>query len=231
MPNKQKFTDQQYIDLYYRNLNDRQIAEILNVHTSAITIRRYKLRLMPKRLQINSIPELNYRTMRNTNNRTNNKWQITNPEKRRIKERNWCNKNKNTLKYKARKLKKQANYSKTPKGIATQKRCNEKRKQKQQQIRLTAKTSKAENKQQTTKGTNKQRLTTLTMQHTIIKNSTTKTVLNPRRKPTTPKQFTSNIIITTTNRAFKTRIIPRPTRRTLNIRTIRNLNTNNHSYH
>ena len=123
MPQKQKFTDQQLLNLYYRNLNDRQIAEILNVKKTTIGTRRWKLNLMPQKPQCNSKPEFNYRKMRKTHNKNTKKWQIKNPEKYkqinkksgkkyRQKPKNKSTKRKTNQEYYQKKLKENPNYNK-----------------------------------------------------------------------------------------------------------------------
>lgn len=58
-----KFTDQQFIELYNKNLNDRQIAEILNVSRERIRNKRWELKLLPKLIQIHSNPTINLQNL------------------------------------------------------------------------------------------------------------------------------------------------------------------------
>jgi hypothetical protein len=63
---KRKFTDQQFLEFYNKGLNDRQIAEILEVSSSFITKTRCKLGLMPKNPQSRSNPKLNHEKIKET---------------------------------------------------------------------------------------------------------------------------------------------------------------------
>jgi DNA-binding NarL/FixJ family response regulator len=47
IPHKKKFTDEQFLELYNKGLNDRQIAKALNVGKSITHIRRNKLNVPP----------------------------------------------------------------------------------------------------------------------------------------------------------------------------------------
>ena len=64
MQPNQKFTNQQFLELYNKGKNDRQIAEILNVNNGTIARRRYRLNLMPKNPQSNSNPTLNHERLK-----------------------------------------------------------------------------------------------------------------------------------------------------------------------
>ena len=73
MQPNQKFTDQQFLELYNKNLNDRQIAKILNVSKSAIERKRYRLELMPKKPHSNSNPTLSHEKLKESDKRQNQK--------------------------------------------------------------------------------------------------------------------------------------------------------------
>jgi len=64
MPQKQRFTNQQFLELYNKKMNDKQIAETLNVSTNAIIKRRYRLKLMPQNPQSNSNPTLSHQKLK-----------------------------------------------------------------------------------------------------------------------------------------------------------------------
>lgn len=49
-----KFSDAKFLELYKSDLFDMEIAEILNVSNAAIRHRRWRLNLLPKRIQKNS---------------------------------------------------------------------------------------------------------------------------------------------------------------------------------
>ena len=66
MQRRRKFTDQQFLELYNKGLNDRQMAEKLKVSIVFITITRYRLGLMPKNPYSNSNPRLSYEKLKET---------------------------------------------------------------------------------------------------------------------------------------------------------------------
>lgn len=76
---KQKFTDQQYIELYNRGLNDTECSEILDVARNVVTVRRWKLGLMPINPKYFSNP---FRSLKNLRRLSNEKHQRdrANPE-------------------------------------------------------------------------------------------------------------------------------------------------------
>lgn len=73
MQPKQKFTDQQVIDLYNKKLNDRQIAEILNVSGSFIARKRWKLGLQAINPKHKSNTKLSYEKLKEKNKRSSKK--------------------------------------------------------------------------------------------------------------------------------------------------------------
>ena len=60
MQQRRKFTDPQFLELYNKGLNDRQMAEKLKVSIVFIKKTRYRLGLMPKNPYVNSNPSLSY---------------------------------------------------------------------------------------------------------------------------------------------------------------------------
>ncbi len=70
MRQKRKFTDQQFLELYNQDLNDRQMAEKLKVSIVFIKKTRYKLGLMPKNQYINSNPKSSYKKLKEAENRS-----------------------------------------------------------------------------------------------------------------------------------------------------------------
>lgn len=81
MQPNQKFTDKQFIELYNRNLNDYQIAEILNASRPEVTRRRWKLKLMPKRPNYKSNPTLNYQNKIKEHKTATKRYREKNPDK------------------------------------------------------------------------------------------------------------------------------------------------------
>jgi len=73
MQTKRKFTDQQFLELYNKGLNDRQIAEILNVSGSFIARKRWKHGLTPKNPKKKSNPKLSYEKLKEKNKRSDKK--------------------------------------------------------------------------------------------------------------------------------------------------------------
>ncbi len=74
--NKRKFTDEEFLELYNKKvwlappLSDRQMAEILGTSTAAITLRRYKLNLLPHvRTFKKSNPENSRQKLRKSQNK------------------------------------------------------------------------------------------------------------------------------------------------------------------
>lgn len=65
---KRRFTDAEFMELYKRGLTDKAISVILGVTRSAITQRRYLLRLMPNYVRVDSNPEQNYQNLRDAKN-------------------------------------------------------------------------------------------------------------------------------------------------------------------
>lgn len=143
MQPNQKFTDKQFIELYNRNLNDQQIADILNVSRTITRNRRWKLKLMPQQPHYNSNPEFNYQNLKKLLNEreirrklkdpkkfllkrrtSGKKWRKNNPEKNRAHVKRWREENKE--KNYARQLKWRKENPKKWKQI--QQRYNKKRK-------------------------------------------------------------------------------------------------------
>jgi len=69
MQPKQKFTTEQFVEIYNCGLNDRQIAEKLKVSISLIRKTRYKNNLMPKNPHNNSNPKITYQKIKEANKR------------------------------------------------------------------------------------------------------------------------------------------------------------------
>jgi len=73
MQPNQKFTNQQFLELYNKGQNDHQIAEKLNVSKTTIQKKRYRIKLMPKNPQSNSNPTLNHKKLKESDKRQNQK--------------------------------------------------------------------------------------------------------------------------------------------------------------
>jgi hypothetical protein len=110
MPQKQKFTDQQYLNLYNENLNDTQIAKILNVSKPTITRKRYRLKLMPKNPQSNTNPTLSHEKLKESYKRYKIKQILKNPNFYKEKNKAYKQKNPNYWEQTTKK------YQQTPKG-------------------------------------------------------------------------------------------------------------------
>jgi hypothetical protein len=89
MQPNQKFTDQQFLELYNKDLNDPQIAKTLNVSTETVKKRRTRLELMPKKPKPNSNPTLSHQKLKESDKRQNQK-----PERKESKRAYFKNYNK-----------------------------------------------------------------------------------------------------------------------------------------
>jgi hypothetical protein len=121
MPQKQKFTDQQFLNLYNENLNDPQIAKILNVSRNVVKKRRYRLELMPKKQQSNSNPTLSHEKLKEEYKRYKIKQILKNPnfykEKNKAYKQKNPNYNHNYRKQNLDKVRKnEKKYANSPKG-------------------------------------------------------------------------------------------------------------------
>ncbi|MGA2682286.1 MAG: HTH domain-containing protein [Candidatus Bathyarchaeia archaeon] len=73
MPQKRKFTDQQFLELYDKNLSLGQIAEILKVSKASVWRRMVRLKKMPKKPQGKSNLELSLEKLRANDKKQNQK--------------------------------------------------------------------------------------------------------------------------------------------------------------
>ena len=78
---KRKFTDEEFLELYNRKIwlepppSDRQMADILGASTTAITLRRYKLRLPPRvKPGKKSDPESNHQKVKRSQKKARRKY-------------------------------------------------------------------------------------------------------------------------------------------------------------
>ena len=82
MQPNQKFTTEQFLELYNKSLNDHQIAKTLNVSIQAIRRKRYRLELMPKNPRTNTNPTLSHQKLKDQMKRQNQK-----PERKAAKKK------------------------------------------------------------------------------------------------------------------------------------------------
>jgi hypothetical protein len=80
---KRKFTDEEFLELYNRKIwlepppSDRKMADILGASTTAIALRRYKLRLPPRVKPCKkSDPESNLQKVRRSQKKANRKYYV-----------------------------------------------------------------------------------------------------------------------------------------------------------
>ena len=69
-------------------MNDKQIAETLNVSTNAIIKRRYRLKLMPQNPQSNSNPTLSHQKLKESDKKQNQKQKRKTEKKAYLKDYN-----------------------------------------------------------------------------------------------------------------------------------------------
>lgn len=69
----QKFTTEQFLELYNKKLNDQRIAEKLNVSRQSITRKRWRLELSPQQPRKTTNPKLSHQKLKNQMKRQNQK--------------------------------------------------------------------------------------------------------------------------------------------------------------
>jgi hypothetical protein len=73
MQPKQKFTTEQFLELYNKGLKDQQIADKLNVSRMGITRKRWRLELPPQNPRSNTNPKLSHRKLKEIMKKQNQK--------------------------------------------------------------------------------------------------------------------------------------------------------------